>query len=154
MRDLIPRKEFGTMTNRLFDEFWNEIDKFLSPSLNNDAITRIHKFSYPKINIKQTDAEYIVEAGVPGLTKEDVKVEYADGLLTISAQNQNSSSKEQNGYLVRELHRSAFTRSVTVDEVTCDVENIVAGVENGILTIKIPKKEVDKPEPKRIIEVK
>lgn len=154
MRDLIPRKEFGTMTTRLLNEFWDEVDKFMAPSLFSTGIARNHKFSYPKLNIKSLEAEYVIEAAVPGLSKEDVKIEYADGLLTITGSSQNETKESDSGYLVRELHKSAFTRSINVDEDICKVEEINAVVENGVLTVKIPKKVLDKTETKRIIEVK
>jgi HSP20 family protein len=152
MRDLIPRKELGTMTNRLFDDFWTEVDRMLSP--NRFVSNTNTKFRYPRLNIRDIETEYLVEAGVPGLTKDEVKVDYDKGVLTISGSTQNQSNQEQNGYVLRELHKSSFSRSVHIDEDVCDVENISAGVENGVLTIKIPKKLLDKPENKRIIEVR
>lgn len=153
---LIPRGELGTMVDRLFSDFWNEVDSFMSPALKSDSLLLKsgHKFSYPKINVRSAEGEYVVEAAIPGLTKDEVRVEYANGLLTVSGASKQDESVEKNGYLVRELHKSSFTRSISVDEEVCDVENIVAGVENGVLTVKIPKKVLDTATPKRIIEVK
>jgi len=150
MRDLIPRKELGTMTTRLFDDFWNELDNWMSP---HRTVVKT-KFSYPKLNIKNGEKEYLIEAAVPGLTKENVRVEYSNGLLTIAGSSQNEGKEENNGYVVREMHKSSFARSINIDEEDCDVENIEAGVENGVLTVKIPKKVLDTAVPKRIIEVK
>lgn len=154
MRDLIPRKEFGTMATRLLNEFWDEVNKSMAPSLFSTGIARTHKFSYPKMNIKSLETEFVIEAGVPGLKKDDVQIEYADGLLTITGESQNELKEEDSKYVVRELHKSTFTRSINIDETVCDVENISAEVCDGILTVKIPKKLLDKPENKRIIEVR
>ena len=153
---LVPRSELGTMVDRLFGDFWNELDTFMTPALRSDApLNQVgHKFSYPKLNIQNTEKEYVLEAAVPGLTKDEVKVEYANGLLTVSGSSKNEGETSKNGYVIRELHKSSFSRSVSVDEELCDVENIVAEVENGVLVVKIPKKVLDKPETKRIIEVK
>lgn len=150
MGGLITRKEFGTMIDRLFGDFWNELDIFDNkwPTLSRG------RFSYPKWNIKELDTETVIEAGVPGLSKDEVSVEYTDGRLTISGQKKNSVSNDRNGYLVRELHQSSFARTVAVSDDLYDVENIQAEVKEGLLVVKIPKKVVDKPEPKRIIEVK
>jgi HSP20 family protein len=150
----VLRRDVNTMFNRLVDDFWNECcTGALFPSLTSGIRQTNKKFSYPKWDLSEKPDDFIVEAAVPGLTKEDVKVEYADGLLTIKGQKQESSEKEYNGYLTKELHKSNFSRSLTVDEDRCDVERIEADVRNGMLRIKIPKKGVDKPENKRIIEV-
>lgn len=153
---LVPRSELGTMVDNLFADFWNELDSFMTPALKSDSLLLKsgHKFSYPKLNIQNSETEYLVEAAVPGLTKEDVRVEYANGMLTISGASKQDESVTKNGYVVRELHKSSFSRSITVDEEVCDVENISAEVENGVLSVKIPKKIIDKSETKRIIEVK
>jgi HSP20 family protein len=152
MRDLIPRRELRTMTDRLFGDFWKELEEVMTVPVGQLCATG-RKYSYPRINIKNLDNEYSIEAAVPGLTKDDVKVDYADGVLTISASSQNSKDEEQNGYLVRELHKSSFSRSVVIDPEQCRVEDIEAEVADGILSVKIPKKTIDKPPDKRIIKV-
>lgn len=153
MRDLIPRKELKTMTDRLFGDFWNELDNVLGiprGALSSES----RKYSYPRINIQKLDNEYSIEAAVPGLTKDNVQVDYANGILTISASSQNEKNENQNGYVLRELHKSSFSRSISIDPDQCDVEAIEAGVTDGLLTVKIPKKVLDKPPNKRIIEVR
>jgi HSP20 family protein len=152
MRDLIPRKELKTMTDRLFGDFWNELDSVFG-TLNGMSSSG-RKYSYPRINIQSLDNEYSIEAAVPGLTKDNVQVDYANGILTISASSQNEKNENQNGYVLRELHKSSFSRSISIDPDRCDVEAIEAGVTDGLLTVKIPKKVLDKPPNKRIIEVK
>lgn len=154
MSNLIPRSEFNTLGRRWLDELWNDFDAIMKPSNLFSTVKSKTRFNYPRMNIKSEDKEYVVEAAVPGLAKEDVKVEYSDGMLTISGNTQNEQEDNTNGYVVRELHKSSFTRSVVIDEDLCDVFNIDASVDNGVLKIKIPKKVLDKPEPKRIIEVK
>jgi len=157
MRDLIPRRrEVRTMMDRwfgdLFDDIWRQNELVVSAPL--DTLGQGRKYSYPRINIQEKTDIYEIEAAVPGLTKDDVRVDYADGILTISASSQNERKSDENGYVIRELHKSSFSRSLRADPEVCDVENIEASVEDGILSVKIPKLEVDKPPPKRIIEVK
>jgi HSP20 family protein len=155
MRDLIPRNEFGTMATRLLNEFWDEVNKSMSPTLFSTGIARTHKFSYPKMNIRSFEDSYVIEAAVPGLKKDDIQVAYADGLLTITGESQNETNNEDSRYwVIRELHKSSFTRSINIDESVCDTDNISAEVLDGILVVKIPKKQLDTPENKRIIEVK
>lgn len=158
MRDLIPRGvprgELKTMTDRLFGDFWRELDSLMTVPVGQLGSVVGRKYSYPRINVQNLETEYTIEAAVPGLTKDDVQVDYVDGVLTISASSQNEKDEEANGYVVRELHKSSFSRSLNVDPDQCDVEAIEAGVNDGILTVKIPKKALDKPPNKRIIEVR
>lgn len=148
MRSLIPRKELDTLSTQFFDSIWNDFfnDDFFTKGLSTN------KFSYPKMNIRDTENCMEISAGVPGLTKDNVKVEVQEDILTISGENQNVR-EDKNGYLVRELHKSAFARSVRLDTEKVDLENISANVQDGMLVVKIPKKKVDKPKNKRIIEV-
>lgn len=152
MRDLIPRRELRTMTDRLFGDFFRELEEVVITPPGEKRVKC--KYSYPRINIRNLDKEYNIEAAVPGLTKDGVKVDYADGVLTISGSSQNEKNETENGYVLRELHKSSFSRSISVDPELCNVEAIEASVSDGVLTVKIPKKALDKPSNKRIIEVR
>ena len=152
MNSLITRSEMGTMVDRLFEDFFRDWQGFTRPA-RTVALNSSKKFGYPRLNLHQEEDKYVIEAAVPGLKKEEVNVEYADGVLTVSGATQNNSEINDDDYVVRELHKSSFSRSITVDEDHCDVENIEAGVKDGLLTVKIPKKVLDKPPNKRIIEV-
>jgi len=150
MRSLIPRKELDTLGMRVFDQFF---DEFFRDDFFTKGLTSGSKFSYPKINIQDLDSQIIVSAGVPGLKKENVKVEIQDDILTISGENSNKFDNDKSGYLVRELHKSAFARSVRLDTEALEVEKVSASVNNGMLVVKIPKKVLDKPKNKRIIDI-
>jgi len=85
---------------------------------------------------------------VPGLSKEDVSIDYEDGHLKISADKQNRDSDD---FIHREIHRSAFSRWFSVDEEVYEVNKINANLADGILSITIPKKdEAVKPLPRKI----
>ena len=153
MKSLIPRQDFRTMTDSLFGEFWNEIDKTLMPDPFGGGLKGTSKFAYPKMNIQDTDLEVVIEAGVPGLTKKDVTINLDDELLTITGAKQNSNQDDRNGYIVRELHKSKFSRSVILRKEQLNLSQIKASVAEGILTIKIPKRDLDKSSDVTIIEV-
>lgn len=150
MGSLINRKEVDTVLTRTLDDLWNEFGSLWSDK----SFARTGKHLYPRVNIQDLTSEVVIEAAVPGLTKDSVQVEYVDGLLTISASKQNDANSERNGYIVREMHKSSFSRSIQIDENVYDVNSIDASVKDGLLTVKIPKVVLDKPEKKRIIEVK
>jgi HSP20 family protein len=149
MRCLIPRRDFETQMSNMFSNFWDEF-------LNEDfkfGLGAKTKYSYPKLNVQEKEYGYEISAGVPGLAKEDVKVELNGNILTISGENQNKKSKDENGYVLRELHKSSFARSLSLDEELLDLPKTEALVENGMLVVKIPKKKLDKPANKHTIEI-
>ena len=146
------RDEWNTLTTQFLSDLWKDFDSMFD--FPTDITCNVgSRFGYPRMNLRNDEKEYVIEAGIPGLSKEDINVDYSEGVLTITGSNQNSSEVNEDDYYVRELHKSAFSRSVRVDEDHCNVEHIAAEVKDGILTVKIPKKVLDKPPNKRIIEV-
>ena len=93
--------------------------------------------SYPKVDIIDRNRDVLLEAEVPGLSKEDVSVEVKDNILTVSGERKVKRDEDA-VYVRKELKRSSFKRSFSLGE-NLDPENIVAEFENGILTVNIPK---------------
>jgi HSP20 family protein len=110
--------------------------------------------SVPAVNIKETDNGFDVEMAVPGMKKEDFKVDLDHNLLTISAEEKSESSdKDAEGkYTRREFNYRSFKRVFTLPE-TADAEKIHASYQDGVLAISIPKKEEAKPKPVKMIEI-
>lgn len=104
----------------------------------------------PAVNILETEHEFKIEVAAPGVKKDDFKVEFEDGMLTISSETkQEQENKDKNGkYTRREFSFSSFKRSFTVDEETIDTEKMEAKYENGVLNIHVPKKVVQVVEKK------
>ena len=111
----------------------------------------------PAVNVIDTENQYKVEIAAPGMTKDDFRIDVgADGELVISMEKK-SGNEEKNGkdtYLRREFSYSQFRQSLLLpDNVKTD--DICAKVENGVLTIDIPKKkESEKIAASRRIEIK
>ena len=83
------------------------------------------------------------------MKKEDVSINYEDGYLKISAEKQDDVEGD---FMHREIHRSAFSRWFSVDEETYQVDKIDASLNEGILSITIPKKpEAVKASPREIV---
>lgn len=98
-----------------------------------------------KSDIKETETSYIVDAELPGYSKDDIKVELSEGILTISAETKKESEESKDNFVRKERYVGKTCRSYSFDDV--DEENIKAKYENGILTIellKIAKKESKK----------
>jgi HSP20 family molecular chaperone IbpA len=111
------------------------------------------KSTYPRINCYSHPGEdIIIEATVPGLTKDDLKITCTNdekNNIDISIKyNKITKSTEEKPpyYYTREIHQSGFSRSVGISRYFCqDINLITAKVENGLLTITVPYQEYKKP---------
>lgn len=121
----------------LLDNFFNR-DAFREGNLNfYDATT-----SVPAVNIKETTENYALEMVAPGMAKTDFKVALENDVLTISAEKSNSTSEAEEGvYSRKEFSYQSLKRSFSFPQDVVDTERIEAKYEDGILHIKIPKKE-------------
>ena len=115
-------------------------------------------YSTPRMNIMETKDNYKLELCIPGLTKEDVKLNIdAEGNLVVEMVKENKSEKKENKeemrYLRHEFSVEHFRQTVMLPE-DIHKENISAKVENGILDIVIPKVTVEeKKQAMQTIEV-
>lgn len=116
----------------------------------------IRDFLYPeswfdfgfKADIKEKPTEYIVEAELPGVNKEQIVVEFRDNTLTISAQQNEEINEEKPNYVRRERRQGSINRRFYVENVNS--EKIAAEYKDGLLTITLPKLKEDNPDNYRI----
>jgi HSP20 family protein len=127
--------------NDVFESIFN--DTFFSDRM----VTRV-----PAVNISETENNYHVELAVPGLKKEDFKLNLEQNVLTISVEQNNEQQDNQKNYSKREFSYSSFVRSFTLPE-SADDNNINATYTDGILSIDIAKREEAKVM-RRQIEIK
>ena len=142
------RRTQGWLPGILDDFFGNEwVDKTSSTA--------------PAVNVIETDKEYKVEIAAPGLTRDDFKIDInEDNELTVSMEKKVEKNEEsekegkKHTYLRREFSYSSFRqRMILPDNV--NVDNIDAKMENGVLTIDIPKKtEEEERKNMRQIDIK
>jgi HSP20 family protein len=108
----------------------------------------------PAVNVKENNNEFLIEVAAPGMNKDDFKVHYDNGRLTISSEHENKvEEKEGEKVTRREFSYQSFQRSFTVAENAVDAEKIGASYKNGILHIKLPKREELKPKPAKEIKI-
>ncbi len=108
----------------------------------------------PAVNVKENNNEFLIEVAAPGLKKEDFKLHYESGCLTISSEKENEvEEKEGEKIARREFSYQSFQRSFTIAENVIDAEKIAANYENGILHISLPKREEVKPKPPKEIAI-
>lgn len=126
-----PRYTYPTVFDEFFKDIWN------------DANGTSGSASYvPSTNVWEDKDKFNVELSAPGYTKEDIKVEIDDNVLTVSAEHKTEAEKAEKTYTRKEFSYGSFKRSFTLPE-TVNTESINAKYENGILRLELPKKEVE-----------
>jgi HSP20 family protein len=130
------------------------IFQLLNDVVNDDFNTpsrSVRREFNPAVNVKETDKSFEIEMAVPGIEKKDINVEVEKEVLTISSEMKDEKNEEFDNYSRREFHFTSFKRSFKVPK-EAEVSKIEAKQENGVLSIKIPKKE-EKVNLKKMIKV-
>jgi len=106
-------------------------------------------FANARIDWKETPEAHVFKADLPGVKEEEVKVEVEDGnVLVISGQRSKEEDKNDKWHRV-ERSSGQFMRRFRLPE-NAKVDQVKAGLENGVLTVTVPKAEEKKPEVKSI----
>ena len=134
----VSRDEFLAPFDVVFDKLINNV----FPSFNDDfGIRFFENQAYPKVDVIDFDDRVEVHAELPGIKKENVKVEVLDGILSVSGgELKEFSDNPTERFIRKELKRSHFKRSFSLNE-KLDENSVDASYDNGILKIKINKKE-------------
>jgi HSP20 family protein len=135
---MFPVKSFTSVIDEIFSKGLNEFSGNVTSTS-------------PSVNIKEDKDNYTIEVAAPGLEKQDFNLSLEKEHLIISASKENSHESEEEGKWTRkEFNFSSFRRSFYIPE-TVDAENITAEYNNGILAVKLAKKEeVKEKAPKQI----
>jgi HSP20 family protein len=100
-----------------------------------------------------TDADAVtIEAALPGVTPDDVDITIENGTVTISGKTADERSAEEGAYVLQEIRRGKFSRSVTLPN-GLEPDKAQATFENGVLRLEIPKAEQVKPRQIKISAV-
>ena len=105
-----------------------------------------------KTDIRETENAYILDAELPGFSKEDIHAEVRNGYLTIHAEHksENEEKDEKNNYIRRERSYGSFSRSFDLEGIKSD--EITASYKDGVLSLTLPKEE-KRPEEGRRLEI-
>jgi HSP20 family protein len=118
--------------------FSNLIDRFFNESV---ARTGGSVFSFvPRVDVVENEKSFEISMAVPGMNKEDFKIDLNDNLLTISGERKMSQEKKEVNYHFLETQYGSFSRSFALPE-TADGGKISADYVNGILRLTVPKDE-------------
>ncbi|MBV8666139.1 MAG: Hsp20/alpha crystallin family protein [Burkholderiaceae bacterium] len=131
------RRASGSL-DRLFD---NMVEDFFAPggAHTRAAGTQIAAHA-PRINLSESATAYVVEAELPGVAKENVKISVDGNVVTLEAEvKRDTERKEGETVVFAERRTEKFARSFTLASEVDD-EKSVAKLENGVLTLTLPKK--------------
>ena len=131
-----------------FDNIFDHFEKIMDDS---DEFFRTPTATFPFYNIVKTgDTTYDIEVALAGYSKKDIKVDYADNLLTIKSIKEEKNSKESNGVIHKGIAKRYFSKVFTIAD---DVEIKGAELKDGLLKVSLNKILPDAKKP-RSIEVK
>jgi len=122
------------MTDKLSKK--NSFSSLFRPFFGNpwgDFFTELYNYPFPQENEK----ECLITFDAPGFKENELKIELKEGILTISGETKVGSS-------TRSIYKSTYIRE------DIDIDKITAKLENGVLTLTLPKREENEPEVKAI----
>ena len=124
---------------------WSSFPSLLTDIMDVDRFFGSDQFfrkmnKMPAANIKEQNNHYEIELAVPGMKKEDIKIELSNNILTISAQHKNEKTEEKDNYTRREFSYNSFSRSFDVP-TSVNAEEVNAQYKDGLLLLTLPKKQ-------------
>lgn len=142
-----------------FDSIHNELNNFLRDTIINPAFS--HQLSMkkvstwrPAVEIKQSENNYMVKVQLPGVNKDDIEVELDNDFMTITAvieeEKEEKDQKEKNmKYHTCEFRYGKYKRTISFDHPIRS-EEACANYKNGVLTITIPKQQVEEAKTRKL----
>lgn len=128
-----PFQEIAEMQrqfDRVLDDAWRDSSKVAS--------------NWMPIDVTETDDVYTVIADLPGLTVDDITVNFHDGVLSIAGEVEKETVDENSRLIVRERSYGKFNRRINLP-TSINADDINATYEDGVLMLTLPKAEAAKP---------
>jgi HSP20 family protein len=137
LSDFDPRAEMTALNQRIrrFLDDWEELPSLLGGLHDGSGFT-------PLADVEETDDAYLVEIELPGVKRGDIDVTLSGRQLTVTGERKE---KERTGILRRRTRVTGrFHYDVTLPAADPDAE-VTAGYDDGVLTVRVPKPEADRP---------
>ena len=130
-----------------FDVFYDDFDRFFGEAgktLARRGLGDIEGSWTPRVDIYEEDNNYVMKAELPGVKKEDIKVDIKDNVLILKAEKKFEKKVEKENYISLERNYGTYTRNFTLPE-NMDTDHIKASFKDGVLELTLPKREEIKP---------
>jgi len=128
---------FGTGLERLMDRLFDEIGGERRP---------LPSLLAPAVDLSENDSHYTLSAELPGVDKNDVTIELVEGTLTLRGEKKTEHEEKTDRRRYAERTYGSFSRSLQLPrDAEADPARIEASFKDGVLTVKIPRSEEEKP---------
>jgi len=129
---------------RDFSNYESLLPTFFPTNFSSDLKT------LPRMDVSETDKEYLIEADLPGVKKDDLDISVTkDRNLIIKGKRESKKEQKDRNYYCLERSFGSFERSMALPS-DANEDALNASFADGIITIKIPKKELSNKEVKKI----
>jgi HSP20 family protein len=135
-----PVRELNSLQqemNRLFSTFFD------APTTGGNGGTG--RRWIPAMDLVETEEHYVLTADLPGLSQEDISLEFDGDVLTLSGERRSEHTERKEGFYRLERATGSFSRSLTLPEGV-DPDAVTATFDKGVLEVRIPKPEQRKPK--------
>ena len=122
--------------DRLWDDYFGSGRRALKPLEAEFA---------PAVDVKETAAQIVVKAEVPGIDAKDINISVTGDVLTIKGEKKSEREEKEENYHLVERSYGSFSRSLVLPAAV-DLDKIEAKYDKGVLTVTCPKKEEVKPK--------
>ncbi|HEX5029572.1 MAG TPA: Hsp20/alpha crystallin family protein [Gaiellaceae bacterium] len=130
-----PFRELGTLQS--------EMSRLMNGMLEGNG--RQNQNWVPALDVWETPTEVVYAFDLPGIPEEQITIEVKDETLTVSADREKTEETSENGFYRFERRYGRFARAVGLPQGV-DQDNISARYENGVLEVRVPKPEEQKPK--------
>ncbi|MBN1892140.1 MAG: Hsp20 family protein [Clostridiales bacterium] len=139
MAGLVPfnRKNSGALSTG-FDDFQNMLEDFFADGL---PLRRSLAADTFKVDVEDRGEEYLVEAEIPGVDRKDISLRMDDKRLTIAVKKSEEAEEKKKNYIHKERRYCSMSRSIFLNDAMS--EGIKARLEDGVLSVTVPKKELE-----------
>ena len=127
--------------NRMFEDFNRTFDM---PTLSSSFAS----FN-PSVDVQDKGKSYLISVEVPGMEKDDVKIDIQDDLMIISGEKKSEAKEEKDSYYRIESSYGSFQRVLNLP-ADADIEKVDASFKNGVLKIEIDKDTTKTSSPRQI----
>ena len=149
-------RRFSEEMDRLFDDFGMGRG-WLSPTFERGLPSSFREFGQsiwsPQVEVFERGGQLVIRADLPGLTKDDVKVELTDDAITISGERRQEQEENREGYFRSERSYGSFYREIPLPEGV-KADNASATFRDGVLEITMPAPERAEQARSRRLEIK
>jgi len=128
--------------NRELGHYFDDFDQFFSPLIKE---TKSAARNFPSVDVHEDENNYYIDADLPGLDKKDITVNVENNVLTLSGSREDQQEDRKKGYYRFERQTGTFNRQFELGP-NVDSSRAEAEFKNGVLSIKVPKREEAKPK--------